>query len=569
MTSFKDMGVRTKLTALLGIFVIGILIFGAVGYNALQTVKIGSDLSNSIETAQNLDGDFSPPDASLEPAAFMIYRLMMNTDPTKTQSYLDKFADVEKLFNQRQQYWMANLPDSPMKDLLRKTYSEIDPYFTIADSEVLPLIKAGKIDEANHLRVEKLLPIYMGYEKFLDIFMPLADHDTAEAKATAQATVRKRLLAMVVVLVTCIALAGLVGWFIAQTISHGLKLQVEVLRKVASGDLSERATVESKDEIGQLGTVVNEMSENLSAMVADIRANSETLSSASEELTQTSQQLGATSQETSTQANAVSAAAEQVSQNVATVSTATEEMTASIKEIAKNATDAASVANNAARLAATTNTTMTKLSDSSAQIGNVIKVITSIAEQTNLLALNATIEAARAGEAGKGFAVVANEVKELAKETAKATEDIGQRVEAIQVDAKGAVTAIDEITAVIGKINDIQNTIASSVEEQTAATNEIARNVGETAKGSTEIASNITGVAQAALETQQTATGAQQAAADLSQLARRLQDVVGRFKLADGNGSSRSMGVRANGQMFGSRESAAFNGSPSQNAARS
>ena len=253
------------------------------------------------------------------------------------------------------------------------------------------------------------------------------------------------------------------------------------------------------------------------------------LSSASEELSTTSQQLGTNSQQTTTQAAAVSAAAEQVSQNVQTVSTATEEMSASIKEISKNASEAAEVASSAARLAGATTTTMTKLSESSAEIGNVIKVITSIAEQTNLLALNATIEAARAGEAGKGFAVVANEVKELAKETAKATEDIGAKVQAIQHDAKGAVQAIDEITAVIGRINDIQNTIASAVEEQTGTTNEISRNISETAKGSSDIASNITGVANAATETQHSAAASLEAAQELSKLAVKLGEVVSQF----------------------------------------
>ncbi len=533
MVRFKNLHVMTKLMLMVGVFVVGMLVFAFVAYNALETVKVGGDLFNTIETAQVSDGDYSVPDGSLEPAAFMLYRIFMSHDPKETQKYIENFAKLEKNFNDKRQYWMANMPEGPTKETLRKLYAATDQYFPITDNEIMPLIKAGKLDEANQIRHDKTLPIYVEFEKLNDERGRLADEATNTAKAAAQSAIRSRLTLMAVVLLMCVVLAGTIGWYIASAISRGLQTQVQILKNVAAGDLSERAVVDSKDEIGQLGSVVNEMSESLTAMVEDIKGNSQTLSSASEELTSTSQQLGATSQETSTQANAVSAAAEQVSQNVATVSTATEEMTASIKEIAKNATDAAAVAGNAARLAAATNSTMTKLSESSAQIGNVIKVITSIAEQTNLLALNATIEAARAGEAGKGFAVVANEVKELAKETAKATEDIGQRVEAIQVDAKGAVSAIDEITAVIGKINDIQNTIASSVEEQTAATNEIARNIAETAKGSTEIASNITGVAQAALETQQTATGAQQAAGDLSQLAHRLQEVVNRFKVAE------------------------------------
>lgn len=176
------------------------------------------------------------------------------------------------------------------------------------------------------------------------------------------------------------------------------------------------------------------------------------------------------------------------------VQTSTEQMTASIGEIARNATESARVASSAVQLASTTNQVVSSLGESSAKIGQVLKVITTIAQQTNLLALNATIEAARAGEAGKGFAVVANEVKELAKETAKATEDIGRRIEAIQSDANNAVDAIGKIGAVIDQIHDISNTIAGAVEEQTAVTNEIARSMTDSARVSTEVVTTLSSV---------------------------------------------------------------------------
>ncbi|MBT7198291.1 MAG: chemotaxis protein, partial [Nitrospina sp.] len=209
--------------------------------------------------------------------------------------------------------------------------------------------------------------------------------------------------------------------------------------------------------------------------------------------------------------------------------TGSEEMSASIKEIAHNANQATKVTSDAVQLAETTNKTVTKLGDSSAEIGQVIKVITSIAEQTNLLALNATIEAARAGEAGKGFAVVANEVKELANQTAKATEDISNKISAIQTDTQSAVTAIGEISGVIGQISDISNTIASAVEEQSATTNEITRNVTDASRGSQEIAENIAGVAQAAHSTTEGATDTQTAASELSKLAAEMQNIVSEF----------------------------------------
>jgi methyl-accepting chemotaxis protein len=282
-------------------------------------------------------------------------------------------------------------------------------------------------------------------------------------------------------------------------------------------------------KVVKFATVITEQVKlrgSLEALLQRVGDTATVLASASHELTSVSQQMAATAEETATQANVAAAAAEQVSKNVSTVATGTEEMGASIKEIAKSANEAAKVATTAVRVAAKTNTTVAKLGESSAEIGNVIKVITSIAQQTNLLALNATIEAARAGEAGKGFAVVANEVKELAKQTAKATEDISRKIEAIQDDTKGAVDAITEIGKIINQINDIQNTIASAVEEQTATTGEISRNVAEAALGSNEIARNVSGVAHAARNTSEGAGNTKNSADELSKIALDLQKLV-------------------------------------------
>ena len=327
------------------------------------------------------------------------------------------------------------------------------------------------------------------------------------------------------------------------------------VQDVARGDLTLVVSVVGTDAIGQLGegfaTLITDLKGNMSA----ISRNAHALATSSDSLTTSSQMMSANSEETSAQAAAVSAAAEQVSTSVQTVATATEEMTASIREIARNANEAANVAKAAVRVAEVTSGAIAKLGDSSTEIGKVLRVITSIAEQTNLLALNATIEAARAGEAGKGFAVVANEVKELAKETATATEEIGQKIDAIQADTAQAVNAIKEIRDVISRVNDISTTIASAVEEQTATANEIGRNVAEAAKGTTDIARNITGVAEAAHNTAQGATQTQAAAAALAEMAADLQGVVGQFKIDDGDNrlhvsnarSAVASSVRANG----------------------
>ncbi len=356
---------------------------------------------------------------------------------------------------------------------------------------------------------------------------------------------QSRSMSLTLAITTLMALG--IGIFVAVFLSRGISGATQSVlvqaEAIAAGDLTrEELKVRSRDELGDLTTSINKMSGSLKSMILNITENSLHVSAASEELSNTSQQITANSEETSTQAEVVSKAAQAVSQNLQTVATGAEEMGSSIREIAKNATEAAKVATSAVKVAETTTATVSKLGESSNEIGQVIKVITSIAQQTNLLALNATIEAARAGEAGKGFAVVANEVKELAKETAKATEDISRKIEAIQTDTKAAVEAIASISEVINQVNGISNTIATAVEEQNATTNEMARNVSEAAHGSGEITSNISGVAQAAESTSRGAGDTQKAAQQLVETSAELRRLVERFKINTGSGSKAAHG---------------------------
>jgi methyl-accepting chemotaxis protein len=356
----------------------------------------------------------------------------------------------------------------------------------------------------------------------------LAAESEAAQNRLDEAIARSQLIGSLIVL-GGLVLIGLVSWVTMRSITRPVKLVKASLEALAAGDLTVRTGVVAKDEVGQMAAALDTAQASLREVLAGVASSAHAVASSSEELSSSSAQIAASAEETSTQSGVVAAAAEEVSRSVETVAAGAEQMGASIREIASNAAEASEVASRAVVAAATTKATVDKLGESSAEIGNVVKVITSIAEQTNLLALNATIEAARAGEAGKGFAVVANEVKELAQETAKATEDIAKRVLAIQGDTTAAVAAIDEISAVVAQISDRQTTIASAVEEQTATTSEMSRSVQEAAGGTGEIASNITGVSSAAESTTQALTQTRVAVDELSQMAAELRATVGRF----------------------------------------
>src|SRR5580698_8201494 len=339
-------------------------------------------------------------------------------------------------------------------------------------------------------------------------------------------------------------------------ISVGLTEAREVLQSMADNDYTRRVSNSNKrvkitdvyngdfntiknnlnaciEGLAGVAAATNKTADTLQSSMKSIAQNAQALSSSSQQLAATSQQMSGNAEETSAQANTVATATQQVTTNLNSVATGAEEMTSTVQSISSNAGEAAKVAAEAVKTANGANATVAKLGESSAEIGQVIKVITSIAQQTNLLALNATIEAARAGEAGKGFAVVANEVKELAKQTAKATEDISQKITAIQDDTKRAVEAIGSITGIINQINDISGTIATAVEEQSATTNEMSRNVQEAAKGSGEISQNIQGVATAAESTTRGAQDTLKAAQQLTEMATQLRTLVEQFKLSD------------------------------------
>lgn len=352
------------------------------------------------------------------------------------------------------------------------------------------------------------------------------------------------------------------GWGVSRSIAAPMVTAVAHLEEMAQGDLQRDvppALIERGDEVGALSRSLSKMVGNLRQIIAEMAHNAQSLAGASTELSATATQLSSGAEETTNQSAHVAAAAEemstnmsgmaasteQMSANVRTVASAVEELTTSISEVAKSAERAAGVAGQAAELVSSSNGQIIELGAAAEEIGKVIEVIQDIAEQTNLLALNATIEAARAGDAGKGFAVVATEVKELAKQTGAATEDIRRRIEGIQGSSQQAVKSVGQISEIIQHVNELSRTIASAVEEQSITTKEIAKNVAESstaatcvarvvtesASASREITQTILGVDQAARQAAQGAVQTQTSSHELSKMAEQFQSLVGQFRM--------------------------------------
>ncbi len=375
---------------------------------------------------------------------------------------------------------------------------------------------------------------------------------------------------MVAVLsVTLLAATLAISFFIVQGIVTPVRSMTEAMGRLADGDKSvEIPAQDRQDEIGEMAAAVQVFKDNairmeemakeqaeadrqkaaevterqreaeerakrldelIQAFDAQVTTALETVSSAATEMQATAQSMSATAEESSRQSTAVATASEQASSNVQTVATAAEELSTSIAEISNQVAQSAKIAEEAVREAERTNSTVQGLAEAAGKIGDVVGLINDIAGQTNLLALNATIEAARAGEAGKGFAVVASEVKNLANQTAKATNEISGQIGDIQAATEGAVGAIQGIGATIAKINGIASSIASAVEEQGAATSEISRNVQEAAKGTQEVSDNITGVTEAAVETGSAANQVLGAAGEMAQQSTTLRQQVESF----------------------------------------
>ena len=526
-------GLRSGISArILGVVAVLVVFAGiAGGVAVVGMTQLAEDTQSVVDMQEGLGDGIAAVDRVQAEARIVIVQVAAAASPAQRQMWLGRILAVDTEMNAA----IAPVneligPDSAAPDEDWLSFLERwEKWKEIRDGDLIPAAQEGDLVVFESIRLSAAQPLADGFVLDLENVRETVHARMNEVVAQAEARSERTRLLVAGVIGAGAVLAGAAGVLVARSVRRSAKQVETALEALARGDLTVTAHVDSDDELGRMARGLTHAQGNLRTTLAEVAEASGTIASAATQMSATGQQIAAGTHEMSAQAGVVASSAGEVSRHVQAVAAGTEQMDASIREIAQNAQEAAGVAARAAAMADATNAQVARLGTSSQEIGEVVKVITQIAEQTNLLALNATIEAARAGEAGRGFAVVAGEVKELARETAAATEDISRRVAAIQADTGSAVAAIGEIAQIIAQINDYQLTIASAVEEQTATTNEIGRGVSEAAGGSTEIAMTIEGVATASASASESMTDLESSIGDLARLSEDLRTRVAAF----------------------------------------
>ena len=535
--------VKAKLLLLAGVTVAGFVAFGWLALDALQDLRINGPKYRRIAQGRDIIADVIPAPENIIESYLLTLQLVNETDEARRDVLVKRLDFLRDQYRARRTYWQQSLDEGELKRLLvDDSYQPAAEFFHVLNKQVLPAIASGDNAKARELALGTLQQSYQKHREAISKVVNVASQrNSFDEQDAGHDIVRRTRILFCVGFCTC-GLVALLGMRIGRSVVRPLFRAKEVLEAVGDCDLTQEIVNNSQDEIGQMARSINRGIGAIREAMVSISRQTLTLSNSSSELAAISRQMQSNAEDTAAQSQMVSAAGEEVDKSIQSVATSSQEMSISIREIAHNATEAAKVATNAVQVVATANSAIGKLGESSLEIGNVVKVITSIAQQTNLLALNATIEAARAGEAGKGFAVVANEVKELAKETAKATEDISRKIEIIQTDVQAAIKAIGEITSVIHQVNSISGMIAAAVEEQTATTNEISRCIGAAARGSADITQNITTVARVADNTKLGSANVQAAAIELARMASELERLLMPFKYRGADSKSAESG---------------------------
>ena len=503
-------------------------------YVVVQRVRVNGPVYAEIILGKDLIADILPPPAYIIEPYLLCFQLLNEWDSVRQTALVERGRTLKEGpggYDQALARWRDKLPPGDLRTAIIETsHAEAEKFFALRDQRLVPALQAGRLDEARQLMAGELGQAYERHREAINGVILKANHWDEEIERHADAVLAAGWWVLAAGVVVAIGGGLLLAFLVARRVVTPVTEVSRVLDALAAGDLTQRTTVAPGDEIGAMAATLNGTTETLGRMVEGIDRNAKSMVGAAQGLSALSCQQTGHAAEAAAQASEAAATAVRVSASIGSFAAGIEQLVASVSEIAGNAGQAATVAQEGVALVTEADATMVRLGTSSDEIGAIIKVITEIAEQTNLLALNAAIEAARAGESGKGFAVVAGEVKDLARKTAEATADIGRRVTGIQGDSRAAQEELQKIREIVGRINDLQQTIASAVEEQSATSQELARNISQVAAAGTDISRNIDAVAGAAKESSAGAVMTQQAAKELTNLAAELHQAVARFR---------------------------------------
>ena len=551
-----SVSIQQKIFATSVVTVVMLVLISVVSYLGIsrQTAELGGVVITSSALRSHLEADMMHD--ALRADVLAALRAGRDGTEASRQEVLTDLAEHVENFR-------TSIAENAGRDLGAETKAALDEvtprleaYIQSAESIVAQSFENNFSAEAEF---PKFLDAFRELEVALSAVSDLIEQSVSAAESSANDTATLVRNALVIAGLIIMAILAAVAVMMIATIVRPINAMAAAMATLAGGDKTIVIPAQGrKDEIGKMAAAVQVFKENMiktdqmTAEQEEMKKRAEiekkaamnkmaddfestvkgvvnAVSTAATEMQSSAQAMSSTAEETSRQSTAVAAASEEASTNVQTVASATEELSASVAEIGRQVTQSTQISAKAVADAQATNRTVENLDVAAKKIGDVVQLINDIASQTNLLALNATIEAARAGEAGKGFAVVASEVKSLANQTAKATEEIGAQITAIQSEVGQSVEAIKGIGATIQEISEISTTIAAAVEEQSAATQEIARNVQQASAGTSDVSTNISGVTQAAGETGQAAGQVLSAAEELGRQSVTLQQQVDEF----------------------------------------
>ena len=553
---------KTRLLILVGIFVVAFAVFGAITFSTTARLLVNGPVYTEIVLEKDLLGDILPPPEYIIETYLTTTQLLADRDAEHAKAYKVTLARLKTEYDQRLDYWTKNLPSGEGRDLLLKTsYEPAAKFFQIVSEKFIPSIDKGNFDVAAKILNEELTPLYGSHRKAIDDLVKIttAKATQTEELAAKEITAKKTLMTAVAIV------AGIIGigaaLLISRSIMSSLAQVADMLKDISEGegDLTKRLAVTSKDEIGDIAASFNKFVEKLQGVVLGIVSNAKAVTMSVFELSAISNQttnavksmsektctVAAAAEEASANTVSVAASMEQTSTNLSSVAAATEEMSATVGEIASNSEKARMISSQATAQAKEVSSLMQQLGKAATEIDKVTETITRISAQTNLLALNATIEAASAGEAGRGFAVVANEIKELARQTAQATENIKGKIAGVQASTDSAIGGIEKISGVINDVGSIIVSIAAAIEEQSSVTKAIAGNIAQaslgvkdanvriaqTASVSKSMAGDLADVSAVVADVRQGGESVRTSTEALSKVAVQLNTTAGQFKV--------------------------------------